>query len=475
MNFVKNIKSNKAGKGLLIVLIFAFVLSSLSGVIFMTNKYNVVAVDDTKVNINEFVKILNNEKQRRYALNQTEKEAEFLNSREFMFVMVNNLLREKIINKEINFYNIKEPNDVILSKISKESYFYTNNKFDIVKFHKLLDQYGMSEYDYIETIKNSDNINFLISLINNNQTNDFIVDKLFNNDNQYKDVVVFTINKNAIKIQTPKIQKEDIEKYYSDNINSFIIPESRKIDYIELENFTNDDISNMEELLLISDNITEIATKMNTKTKTFGYVDNVSIFNLVDKYGDEINNIFSYKINDFSNIKKIDNKLYVFSVVDIKNEKKQSLEEVSGKIKDILINNEKENQYKEIVSKYIEEFKNKNYTNSVLVNKSFKTTNVKITKNENNTKHKKDFLDNILKLQHKDVSDIFIDNNNIYFGYIKNVGIIDQNSDVFIDKDSIKYEIMSSVADDIYLKYMQYLQTTKYNVKVNYNLLDLIR
>ena len=59
MNFAKNIKDGKASKGLLIILIFAFVLSSLSSIIFMTNKYNVIAVDDTKININEFVKILN--------------------------------------------------------------------------------------------------------------------------------------------------------------------------------------------------------------------------------------------------------------------------------------------------------------------------------------------------------------------------------------------------------------------------------
>ena len=475
MNFAKNIKDGKASKGLLIILIFAFVLSSLSGIIFMTNKYNVIAVDDTKININEFIKILNNEKQRRYALNQTEKEADFLNSKDFMCVMVSNLLREKIINKEIEFYNIKEPNDVILSKIAKESYFYTNNKFDIGKFHKLLEQYGMTEYEYIETIKNSDNISFLISLINNNRTNDFIVDKIFNNTNQYKDVSIFAINKNLIKIQTPSIKNEDIEKYYSENIDSFIIPESRKIDYIELENFTNEDETNIQELLLISDNISEIATKMNTKTQTFGYVDNVSIFNLVDKYGDEINNIFAYKLNDFSNIKKIDNKLYVFSVVDIKNEKKQTFDEVKNKIKNILISNEKEKQYKEVVSKYIEEFKNKNYINSTLTNRSFKITNIKITKNENNTKYQQEFINNILKLQNKDVSDVYVDNNTIYFGYIKNVGIIDQNNDNFIDNDSIKYEIMSSVADDIYLKYMQYLQNTKYKVKINYNLLDLIR
>ena len=475
MNFAKNIKDGKASKGLLIILIFAFVLSSLSSIIFMTNKYNVIAVDDTKININEFVKILNNEKQRRYALNQTEKEADFLNSKDFMFVMVSNLLREKIINKEIEFYNIKEPNNVILSKIAKENYFYTNNKFDIGKFHKLLEQYGMTEYEYIETIKNSDNISFLISLINNNRTNEFIINKIFNDTNQYKDVSVFAINKNLVNVQTPLIKNEDIEKYYNENISSFVIPESRKIDYIELENFTNEDETNIQELLLISNNISEIATKINTKTKTFGYVDNVSIFNLVDKYGDEINNIFAYKLNDFSNVKKIDNKLYVFSVVDIKNEKKQTFNEVKSKIKNILINNEKEKQYKEVVSKYIEEFKNKNYISSTLTNKGFKVTNIKITKHENNAKYQQEFINNIIKLQDKGVSDVFVDNNSGYFGYIKNVGIIDQNNDNFIDKDSIKYEIISSVADDIYVKYMQYLQNAKYKVKINYNLLDLIR
>ena len=98
-------------------------------------------------------KILNNEKQRIYLANQDEKQIDFLNSKEFMVVTLHNLLQNELINKEIETHNIAEPDSIVLSKISKEQYFYTNNKFDIEKFHKLLEQYKITEYDFIKMSK----------------------------------------------------------------------------------------------------------------------------------------------------------------------------------------------------------------------------------------------------------------------------------------------------------------------------------
>ena len=120
MSFGTDMKNSKAGKSLLIILVIAFIISSLGGIVFMTNKYNVIVINDKKVNINEFVKILNNEKQRIYLANQDEKQIDFLNSKEFMVVTLHNLLQNELINKEIETHNIAEPDSIVLSKISKE-------------------------------------------------------------------------------------------------------------------------------------------------------------------------------------------------------------------------------------------------------------------------------------------------------------------------------------------------------------------
>lgn len=473
MSFGTDMKNSKAGKSLLIILVIAFIISSLGGIVFMTNKYNVIVINDKKVNINEFVKILNNEKQRIYLANQDEKQIDFLNSKEFMVVTLHNLLQNELINKEIETHNIAEPDSIVLSKISKEQYFYTNNKFDIEKFHKLLEQYKITEYDFIKMSKNDDNINFLISLINNIKANNYFVDKIFQNENKYKSVSIFSINKKLIKTDKVSIKDEDIKKYYDDNIDSFTIPETRKVDYIELENFTDSDNNKIKELLLTSDSISNIASNINTTTKTLGYINNNDINNLIEKYGQDINNIFSYKINDFSKIIKIDNKLYVFSVVDIKDKKIQTINEVKNNIKETLINDVLNRQYVAKVSNYVEVYSRNGYNNKTLLNKGFTVKNAQISKH--NKDYNVDFVKNVLDANIKSVTKVFTDNDSVYFAYIQNEGLINESNDNFIDKESVKYELANSINNSIHKTYIDYLQNIKYKVKLNYKLLDLIR
>ena len=321
--------------------------------------------------------------------------------------------------------------------------------------------------------KNDDNINFLISLINNIKANNYFVDKIFQNENKYKSVSIFSINKKLIKTDKVSIKDEDIKKYYDDNIDSFTIPETRKVDYIELENFTDSDNNKIEELLLTSDSISNIASNINTTTKTLGYINNNDINNLIEKYGQDINNIFSYKINDFSKIIKIDNKLYVFSVVDIKDKKIQTTNEVKNNIKETLINDVLNRQYVAKVSNYVEVYSKNGYNNKTLLNKGFTVKNAQISKH--NKDYNVDFVKNVLDANIKSVTKMFTDNDSVYFAYIQNEGLINESDDNFIDKESVKYELANSINNSIHKTYIDYLQNIKYKVKLNYKLLDLIR
>ena len=60
---MKNFFDKKYSKYLLLLLAFAFILSSVSGIIFMTNKYNIISVDNKKIGINEFLRMLNSKRQ----------------------------------------------------------------------------------------------------------------------------------------------------------------------------------------------------------------------------------------------------------------------------------------------------------------------------------------------------------------------------------------------------------------------------
>ena len=72
-------------------------------------------------------------------------------------------------------------------------------------------------------------------------------------------------------------------------------------------------------------------------------------------------------------------------------------------------------------------------------------------------------------------SNVFVNDDYAFFAKIKDSGIINENDDDFIDKESIRYELESSFGNNIQNIYINYLSNYKYKVKVNYKLLDLIK
>ncbi|MBR2141349.1 MAG: peptidyl-prolyl cis-trans isomerase [Rickettsiales bacterium] len=472
MNFNSYIKNNWVSKCLLSILIIAFILSSISGIIFMTNKYNVVVVDNKKVNINEFVRVLNGEKQKIFAYNQDMSQIDFLNSREFMIMTLNNVVNSSLLDKEIENYRINEPNEIILSKIYKEHYFYTDNKFDITKLRNLLKNYNMTEYDYMEMIRINDNIEFLESLISGIGVNNLIAVGVFNIENKYKEISLFSINKKLLKVDDVEASEADIKEYYNKNIDKFTILESRKVDYIKIDDFKADDVSKVEELLSTSNNIADVAKNLNLEVNSFDYVDATKANDLLKKYN--IGDIFSYKVNDFSGVKTVDNALYVFSVVDIKNERVQTLEEVKNDIRNIIVTEAMNNNYKKVVLNYINDYRNGGYKNNILTVKGFKIKKDKVSKNKESN-YDKNFVDEVLASKNMETTGVFLNENDVYFAFVNDEGIVGEDDDSFVSINLVEQDLEASMLDDIKRQYTGYLTNKKYNVKVNYKLLDLIR
>lgn len=472
MNFNSYIKNNWVSKCLLSILIIAFILSSISGIIFMTNKYNVVVVDNKKVNINEFVRVLNGEKQKIFAYNQDMSQIDFLNSREFMIMTLNNVVNSSLLDKEIENYRINEPNEIILSKIYKEHYFYMDNKFDITKLRNLLKNYNMTEYDYMEMIRINDNIEFLESLISGIGVNNLIAVGVFNIENKYKEISLFSINKKLLKVDDVEASEADIKEYYNKNIDKFTILESRKVDYIKIDDFKADDVSKVEELLSTSNNIADVAKNLNLEVNSFDYVDATKANDLLKKYN--IGDIFSYKVNDFSGVKTVDNALYVFSVVDIKNERVQTLEEVKNDIRNIIVTEAMNNNYKKVVLNYINDYRNGGYKNNILTVKGFKIKKDKVSKNKESN-YDKNFVDEVLASKNMETTGVFLNENDVYFAFVNDEGIVGEDDDSFVSINLVEQDLEASMLDDIKRQYTGYLTNKKYNVKVNYKLLDLIR
>lgn len=472
MNLSKNITNSKWSKILLGILIAAFIVSSISGIMFMADKYNIISMDDKKININEFIRILNNEKQKIYLTNQSDEQLDFLNSKQFMIITLNKLINESLIEKEIENFKLKEPDEIILKQITKEKYFYTNNKFDLDKFHKILKSYNMSDYSYMEMLRNNNSMVFLNSLINLLSFNNFIVNNIFNKENGYKAITIFSLSKKLMQLDNIDVNNEDINNYYKNNISNFNVPETRKIDYIEFEKFTSDDSKKIEELLLTSDTINDIAKSMNVKLNTLGYItiDEAE----KNKEYNSLEEAFTYKINDFSTIKKINNKVFIFSVTDIKNSRTKTIDEVKDEIKNTLINQVKNDKYKNIVMSYVNDYIKDNYNRNYLTNKGFKFVNLDISK-KSITDYDIDFINNVLNTEKGKITDIFVDNNKVYFAYIRNNKVYTKNSEYFTSNEELQNYFYTSLNEDLKNHYINYLQNVKYQVKINYKLLNLIK
>ncbi len=467
------LKSNCV-KFLLGILILAFILSSISGILFMTNKYNIINIDGNKVNINEFINVVNNEKRSIYSANQNKETLDFLNSRNFLFLTIDKMINSDILDLEIKNFKLKKPEELILNTIVKESYFFTNGKFDLKKFHSMLKGLNISEKQYIETVQSSESISFLLaSIVDNIKINDKYIDDIFEITNSYKNIDLFKINKDKIKVKLDKIENSEIENYYTNNIIKFIIPEQRKIDYIKIENFKEDDIKKLEDLLLMSNNLSEIAKEFNIKIKTYGYVD---LNNINEKNTENINNIinaFSFSLNDFSNIEKNDNSIFVFSVTDIKKEYTKNLEESKAEIVNIITDERKNEQYKQIVKDYINEYKNSNFNDTIIKDKGFSVKNLDVYRNDVN--FDVNFINEVITTKDKSITEVYLDNNDIYFGYVKLTKKINEDNENFVNKDIVRESVYSSINRTIQQEYSKYLKNTKHKVKVNYKLLDLIK
>lgn len=120
----------------------------------------------------------------------------------------------------------------------------------------MLKNFNITENQYIGDIQNRETIEFLFStFINDTLINEKYIDNIFKAINSYKNVEIFKISKNKISIKQEKIDEEAIKKYYNNNVNKFIIPEQREINYIKIDNPKDEDIQKLEELLLISNNL----------------------------------------------------------------------------------------------------------------------------------------------------------------------------------------------------------------------------
>lgn len=460
-------------KYLLGILVFTFIFSSISSILFMSNKYNIIVGKYKKVNINEFVSILNNEKRAMASLKLNEEQIAQLNSKEFMLSTLSKVLYSKLIDMEIEKFVIQKPKKLVLDSIVLDKNFYTDGKFDIKKLEQLLKRYNVSEQDYIKILQESHNKKFLLdTLISVDNINNYSLEILQSEANKYKNIDIFSIEKGRLESYSGEIDEEEIKHYYNININKFILPEERQLDYIKITDYTEEQISKFESLKSKGLSMQEIAKDMNLRVDTYGYLKKEEVDNS-EKYKD-LPNIFERAIGKISGPKRREKDVYFYCVANIKESRVKDIDEVRRDIKLAIQDKKTEEIRLEAVNKIINDYRNEGFDSEFLISNGFKIKNIKgITKRDE--EYDDGFLISVMATKKGGVTGVFADDKYLYFAFVRAEGALTKDNKQYVNISDVKEKLFEEDNDRLFRYYKNYLKDKKYKLRINYKLLDLIK
>ncbi|GHU27177.1 hypothetical protein FACS1894152_3380 [Bacilli bacterium] len=469
----EKIKTSGA-KYLIITLVVIFIFSSVS-VLFMNNKYNIISGEGKTLHINEFIRILNKEKQQLYSTKLDASEIAYLNSREFMMTILHRTLYSKLLELEMEAAVIKEPREIALESILKTEPFQTDGKFDVAKFNEFLKKGKLTEIDFVAMVQETDNKRFLMEnltgMVAFERTG---VEVLLQQNNTYKNVKIFSIEEVRLESDSTAVSKEDVKRYYNNNIRKFAVPETRKIDYVRLINYDKVQLSNLRKAMSVKKNINDLAKAVNLKVETFGYLSRQEILN-EEKYI-KLYGLFEREPHKLYGVEKEDGDAYVYYISDIKEEYVKNIEKVEKDIISAIQDERTLELRKKIISEYVTEYKNKKSSDEVLTKRGFKVKRV----NQLGWRKKQDqstgFVKQVMATSDGNATDIFHDKSTVYFAIVTKTGIFDEKDSSYMNRDRILNEIGQQMRETLVSSYLNYLKDYKHNkIKVNYDLLDLIR
>ncbi|MDR2778541.1 MAG: peptidylprolyl isomerase [Rickettsiales bacterium] len=473
-------KFKKSGvKCLIVALIVILILSSINGILLMSNRYNIIVSRNKKLSINGFIKELNEEKRKAYSLQLTDGQLAFLNSRNFMVNLVSQIADSSAFELEIENFCIREPDELVLKRISEEERFKESIEDGMAKFNDFLKKENITEEEYMDRIRGSDNLKYLLNTVSQiHSLNNLGVDLVFHGENLYKNIKLFSIEGNNLKSYRGEVNDSEMRRYYNNNIHKFVVPDTKKIEYVTLTKYLGsvlgkERLGKIRSLLSSVKNIEEFARATDSKVETLGYL-NREVLMADEKYA-SIVDVFDLAINSFSWLRKIGDDIQVYSVTDAKKGYTKSFEEVKDDII-LAVKDEKTRELRRnVIQRYIDEYRNKNFDDKTLIDHGFKPKKI----NHVSRKYEgygQDFIEQILTRKTGETTDIFFsDGNVIYFAVIGKTGEFGEKDGKYVGRDRIGNSTSDDINKTLLKSYTEYLRDKKYKIKVKYNLLDLIK
>ncbi|MDR2760887.1 MAG: SurA N-terminal domain-containing protein [Rickettsiales bacterium] len=460
----------KYKKALLILLVIALLASSVSGILFLTGKYDVATSNRGNIHVGEYMKYLDQE--RKAALEKYAKEnpeggenisLDMLNSPAFSEIVLQKMINIKLLEFETDYYKIKQKKELMAEKIFRELTFQTNGKFDDLKFRRYLEDMGLTENEFLNILKADDEANFLLRLFSSfGYVEDDIVGKLQNRNNVQRSATIFSKNKKDFDVKHMQYSEEELKNFYRNNGFLFEIPEMKKIDYVEIGNLSLGDAA--EEALLVSDTLGELADRLGAEIKSFGYL---SLNDILQENRHDLGKIFSQNTGELSPKEIVGDKIYIYAVADATDRRAEEFEQSRAKIIKELEREDREKLIIDLTKKIMADPK------TPLEKHGFSAKNVNLARNSGD--YSEELIQEIFQKAGGTFTEIFQDGEKIYFALVKKEINLTPESEDFITFETMYKNLADSVLNTIQEDYINYLKNVKYKIKINRKLLNMIQ
>ena len=235
LDIVRNLVSSIFGKILLAIMVLSFALWGVGDILTSGNSQLAAKVGKEKITLNEFY-IKFQESIETYNINN----ANQINVNDAVNLGLHNLvLNELIFSKMVNNYSKNQGiylNDNAFKLIIKglPQFKNENNNFSELKYKNYVLNNFPSEEDFLKQLENIILKGIIFENFNiDNFLNKSIINVLYNYEGEKRNIEYFLIEKEMVNVKPSS--NSELEKYFQENIDKYIIPEQIFINYIELK------------------------------------------------------------------------------------------------------------------------------------------------------------------------------------------------------------------------------------------------
>ena len=461
----------------LFIVAIPFVFWGMGDLFNAGNQNTIVKISNEKISAQEFMNFVN----LRANSDEVKDDGKIDN-------LLSKFIGEKLIEREIEDFNIKISDDSLRNLIINEKIFKKGNNFSRIKYEKFLVENSIDAITFENNMKMQEEKKQLFDLIGGGliPTN-FLINLSFNKINQKRYVEIINLNE-AVK-NNLKFTNLDIENYYKENIKNFSKNyKTFKILELNPKNLTVDEeftdlyfkkIDEIDDLIADEKKIKFIIKKYNLAESK-----NVSINKLgLDENNKKIKNLPIGVVDKIFNLSKeestalIENKGKYFVFEFIKNKEIQRMV-VEPSVKDEILEKLKRQKKGKIITDIINKINNNNFSKVDFKNfaneKKLLIKKTKLESQNDNKDFNQELLNQIYMYPEKRVivvADLGLSKSYLIF--------IDKIENVTINKESNDYNKFSnltkvSLMSGIYNTYDLFLKN-KYEIDINYQTLERIK